>query len=275
MATQREKAEQFRALHVPGKPVVLVNAWDAITARIIASLGYEAVATTSAGVTWAEGFADGQSLGRERMLGAVTRVVHAVSLPVTADLEGGYGTTVDDAIATARGAIEAGAIGLNFEDGLEGSSDLIDAELQAQRIRAIRRTGDELGVPLVINARTDAIFNGEGEESELMAEAIRRARIYRDAGADCIFVPGASERDEIATLVSQIGAPLNVLAGPATPGIAELAALGVARVSLGSRPISYALGAFRDAAREVRERGTYGWAANGVPYAELNALSRE
>lgn len=270
MASPREKADRFRSLHEPGRPFVLLNAWDAISARIVESLGYEAVATTSAGVAFAEGFPDGGAIGRERMLAAVARIAHAVDVPVSADLEGGYGPGIEDAVATARGTVEAGAIGLNFEDGV--GDGLIDAELQAQRIRAIRRTGDELGVPLVINARTDVIFKDIGQESERMAETIRRARLYREAGADCIFVPGASEKGEIAELVAGVGAPLNVLAGPGTPALHELAELGVARVSLGSRPISYALAAFRDAAREVREKGTYAWSERAMSYAELNAL---
>jgi 2-methylisocitrate lyase-like PEP mutase family enzyme len=272
--TLRDKAERFRAMHQPGRPVVLVNAWDAVSARVVESAGFEAIATTSAGVSWMEGFRDGEAIGRAGMLAGIARVARAVSVPVSADLEGGYGPTVGDAVAVARGAIEAGAIGLNFEDVSEGLEGLIDADLQAERIRAIRRTGDELGVPLVINARTDVIFADIGEESGRMAETIRRARLYRAAGADCIFVPGVDERAEIEALVAGIGAPLNVLATANLPSIGELGKLGVARVSLGSRPISHALGALRDAAREVREHGTYSFIPHGMPYPEVNGLFR-
>jgi 2-methylisocitrate lyase-like PEP mutase family enzyme len=274
METQREKAERFRAMHHSGRPVVLVNAWDAVSARIVESAGFEAIATTSAGVAWTQGFRDGEAIGRARMLACVAQVARAVSVPVTADLEGGYGPSVDDAVATARGAIEAGAIGLNFEDVSEGIEGLIDAELQAERIRAIRRTGDELGVPLVINARTDVIFADIGPQSGRMDETIRRARLYHAAGADCIFVPGVSERSEIETLLAGAGAPVNLLAGADSPSIEEFGRLGVARVSLGSRPISHALAALRDLASEVRERGTYSFIPYGLPYPEVNGLFR-
>jgi 2-methylisocitrate lyase-like PEP mutase family enzyme len=275
VSTQSEKAARFRALHHSGQPLVLVNAWDAASARIVESLGFPAVATTSAGVAFLEGYADGERIGRDAMLAGVARITRVVSVPVTADLESGYGLSVEDAIATARGAIAAGAVGMNFEDGSNDGAGLIDADLQAERIRAIRRVADETGVPLVINARTDGFLKEVGAESERMEEALRRGTLYRAAGADCIFVPGVSERGAIETLASNLGAPLNVLANAKTPSIAELQRIGVARVSLGSGPYGIAYGAFRNAALEARDRGTFASAAGRISHADLNALFEE
>ena len=275
MNTQREKAERFRSLHRPGDPVLLVNAWDAITARIIESLGFPAVATTSAGIALMEGYRDGERISRDLMLAGIARVARAVDVPLTADLEGGYGRTVEDAIATARGAIDSGAIGLNFEDSIPGEDVLMDPELQAERIRAIRGVADEAGVPLVINARTDVFLAEIGPESERMAETLARGAAYRAAGADCIFVPGVADAPSIGRLARELGAPLNVLTNPQTPPLAELRRLGVARVSLGSRPMYAALSAFRDTAIQVRDDGTFASDAGRYTYAEANALIRE
>lgn len=272
MRSRREKAERFRSLHQPGHPVVLVNAWDAISARIIESLGFGAVATTSAGIAFLEGFPDGQRIGRAEMLAGVARICRAVDVPVTADLEGGYGETLDDAIATAEGAIEAGAIGLNFEDGSDDPERLIDARLQAERIRAIRRVADQHGVPLVINARTDVFLNRVGGEGGRMDETLERGRLYHAAGADCIFVPGVTDARSIEQLVRDIGAPLNILVNATAPPLEEMKRLGVARVSLGARPMLSALAAFRDVAIQVRDVGTFSSMANAMTHADANAL---
>jgi 2-methylisocitrate lyase-like PEP mutase family enzyme len=268
----RERAEAFLRLHVPGDPLLLVNAWDAITARIVESLGYAAVATTSAGIALMEGYPDGERIGRDTMLAGIARVCRAVRVPVTADVEGGYGLTVEDAAATARGVLAAGAVGLNFEDSIAATGDLLDADLQAERIRAMRRVAHEAGVPLVINARTDVFLNEIGEEAGRLDEALARGRRYREAGADCIFVPGVADADTIGNLVRGLGAPLNVLAHPLMPPVAELAKLGVARVSMGSRPMYVALTAFRNAALQLRDTGSFAFPDGAITYAEANAL---
>jgi 2-methylisocitrate lyase-like PEP mutase family enzyme len=272
MSNQREKAERFRALHQPGNPVVLVNVWDAVSARVIESLGFDAIATTSAGIAFLEGFPDGQRIGRAEMLAGVSRICRAVALPVTADLEGGYGESVDDAIAIAKGAIASGAIGLNFEDATEDPARLIDAQLQADRIRAMRRVSNDFGVPLVINARTDVFLNGIGAEEGRMNEALERGRLYHSAGADCIFVPGVTDADAIGQLAAGLGAPLNVLGTANSPPLDVLRRLGVARVSLGARPMLSALTSFRDNAIQVRDSGTFPSPANAYTHADINAL---
>ncbi len=271
MSTQFEKAERFRKLHVPGEPLVLVNAWDAASARTIEALGFPALATTSAGIAWLEGFADGQRIGRDLILRGIARVCRAVAVPVSADLEAGYGPSLEDARATAHGAIEAGAIGLNFEDA-DGPDALIGAAHQAERIRAVRQSADERGIPLVINARTDVFLNEIGPVEARTALALERGRLYRAAGADCIFVPGVVDASTIGALAQGLDAPLNVLGTAQTPPLAELRRLGVARVSLGARPMLTALKSLRDVAVAVRDDGTFTGLAAALTHAEVNAL---
>ena len=268
---QRDKAEVLRKLHHQPQPLVFVNVWDAASARIVASVGFPAVATTSAGIAYVEGFPDGQAISRERMLAHVATIAGVVDLPVTADLEGGYGTTIADAVATARGAIAAGAVGMNFEDSTGPHAPLLPMAAQAERIRALRSTGEELGVPLVINARIDA-YHVAGSEDERFAETIARAKFYLEAGADCIFVPFIAEETLIGRLAAAIPGPMNVLAGAMTPDVAALTRLGVRRISVGSAPAAHLLAAFRRVALEVRDEGTYRFAADRISHAELNTL---
>lgn len=268
---QRDKAEALRKLHHQPQPVVFVNAWDAASARIIASLDFPAIATTSAGIAYVAGFPDGQAISRDRMLAHVATIAGVVDLPVTADLEGGYGPAVADAVATVRGAIAGGAVGMNFEDSVPDSPALLPMEAQAARIRAIRSTGNELGVPFVINARID-VYHARGSDGERFAETIARAKAYLDAGADCIFVPFIDDEALIGRLAAAIPGPMNILAGGTTPDVATLTRLGVKRISLGSAPAAHVLAAFRRAALEVRDRGTYTFAADRISHAELNVL---
>jgi 2-methylisocitrate lyase-like PEP mutase family enzyme len=233
---------------------VLVNVWDVASAKIIEELGFPAAATASAAISASLGFEDNEEIGRDLMLASVARIAGAVDIPVTVDLEAGYGPTVEDAIATARGAIEAGAVGLNFEDSAhKDTSELYDAALQAERIKAIRRTGEELGVPLVINARTDVFFRTELPEEEKLRESVRRAKVYLDAGADCIYVLGPTDENTIERLAKAIPAPLNMLALPDAPSIARMTELGVKRISFGPRPMRHAMTALREAAEHVRD----------------------
>jgi 2-methylisocitrate lyase-like PEP mutase family enzyme len=256
--TQAEKAERLRALHHGEQPLMLVNVWDVAGARIVEELGFPAAATASAAISASLGCEDNEEIGRDEMLAIVKRIANAVEIPVTADLEAGYGPTVEDAIATARGAIEAGAVGLNFEDSAhKDTSILYDAELQAARIRAIREVGVQLGVPLVINARTDVFFRTELPDEEKYRESVRRAELYLAAGADCIYVLGPTDESMIERLVKAISAPVNMLALPDAPSIARLAELGVKRVSYGPRPMRLAMTAFREAAQHVRDSGTF------------------
>jgi 2-methylisocitrate lyase-like PEP mutase family enzyme len=248
----------LRALHHAAAPLVLVNVWDVAGAKIIEELGFPAVATASAGISASMGFDDNESIGRDAMLAAVARIANSVDVPVTADMEAGYGSSLDDAVATARGAIEAGAVGINFEDSAhKDTSALYDADVQAARIAAMRHAGDDLGVPLVINARTDVYFRTELPNEEKFREAVRRAAIFLKAGADCIYVLGPKDEETIARLVKTIPAPINLLAFPDAPSIARMSELGVKRISFGPRPMRHAMTAFREAAQRVRDAGTF------------------
>jgi 2-methylisocitrate lyase-like PEP mutase family enzyme len=267
--TLHDKAVALRALHHQPAPVVFVNAWDGASARIIESVGFPAVATTSAGVAYVDGFPDGQAISREVMLTHVKIIAGIVDVPVTADLEGGYGPTIDDAVATVRGAIAMGAAGMNFEDSIPGG--LLPMDAQADRVRAMRAAADELGIPFVINARTD-VYHADGDDEALFTETVTRAKAYLAVGADCVFVPFIDDAALIGRLAAAIPGPLNVLAGATSPDIATLTKLGVRRVSLGSSPAAHLLSAFQRAAIEVRDHGTYSFAKDRISHAALNAL---
>lgn len=283
---QRAKAERLRGLHRSSAVLVLPNAWDASSARVFEDCGFPAVATTSAGIAWALGFPDGELLGRDEVAEATARMVAAVSVPVTADVEAGYGDTPGAAAETARAVIGAGAVGLNLEDaadpappgsaassGGRGGAALLGLGAQLEKIRAVVGAGREAGVPLVVNARTDLYWRSLGEPGWRFGETVLRANAFLQAGADCVFVPGVKEPATVAALVREIMGPLNVLAGPGAPPVAELAGLGVRRVSVGSGPARAVVGLVRRIGRELIEEGTYSSMADGaVPYPEVNAL---
>ncbi len=268
----REKAEKLRALHRAGRPLVLVNTWDAASARIAAKAGSAAIATTSAGIAFASGYPDGEKIPRDRMLEAVARICAAVSLPVTADVEAGYGETPDELRRTANGVLDAGAVGMNLEDGTSRPETLTDLSLQIEKIRAVREAGRGRGVPIVLNARTDVYLDRVGPESGRLAETIRRTEAYRDAGADCIFVPGVTDPATIGELVRRLGCPVNILAVAGSPSIDELAKLGVARVSLGSGPMRAAMTVMQRLAEEALTKGTYSALEGIVSHASMNQL---
>ncbi|MGV9451993.1 isocitrate lyase/PEP mutase family protein [Streptomyces sp. NPDC003635] len=266
--TLRDRALAFRSLHVPGTPLVLPNVWDTASARIVADAGAAAVATTSAGLAWDLGAADGDRLDRDRALEAVARIAAAVELPVTADIESGYAEDPAGVGETVRAVLALGAVGVNIEDALHEGGALRAVSEQAERIAAARKAADAEGMPLFVNARIDTFLRGAGGVRDTM----ERAAAFLAAGADGILVPGAVEPGTVKLLVDGIDAPLNVMAGPGAPTVAELAALGVARVSVGSGIAQAAHALVRRAARELLGPGTYGTLADGVDYGELNAL---
>ncbi len=271
-AVSASKAEALRRLHVEGPMLVLPNAWDAGSARIFVEAGFPALATTSAGIAFSLGLPDGERISRDEMLAAVSRITRRCAVPITADMEAGYGQTPDAVAETARRVIDAGAVGMNLEDRME-EKHLIDFSLAVERVRAARRAGDATGVRLVLNARTDAFEAPEISRDQRMAEAVRRGNAFREAGADSVFVPFVGDRDTIEQLVQQIRAPVNILGTPNAPTLKELAALGVRRVTFGSAPMRATLGLVRRMAREWREKGTYGTLeAYGIPFAELQKL---
>jgi 2-methylisocitrate lyase-like PEP mutase family enzyme len=270
--SQRDRAESFRQLHGGPGILVLPNAWDVATARLVEEAGFPAVATTSAGVAWAHGYPDGERIGRAEMLEVVRRIAAAVRVPVTADVEAGYGTTAEAAAETARGVLAAGAVGLNLEDGM-ADGRLLDETLHVERIQAVRSAGASAGVALVVNARTDAFGVQGWDPARRFSEAVRRANAYRATGADCLFVPHVSDAATIGRLAREIDGPLNVIAGPPAPPIGDLERLGVRRASLGPRVAQAALGLVRRAVTELRERGTYATMADLlIPFGELQRL---
>ena len=273
---QAEKALGLLRLHEGAAILVLPNVWDVASARLVEQAGFKAIATSSAAIANSLGYPDGERISRAEMLAVVNRIAGKVALPVTADLEAGYGNEPEAMTETAKAMIEAGAVGLNLEDGTnDAASPLVETELQVNKVRRIRETASSLGIHVVINARTDVYLAQVGEPASRFEHAVSRANAYRKAGADCLFVPGVYDAEIIGRLVKSIDGPVNVLAGPATPPIAELERLGVRRVSFGSWPARAALGLFLRFARELVEKGTFttldGWA---IPYAELNELLR-
>lgn len=275
--TQRAAAAAFRARHREGPIIVLPNAHDVASARITAIRRPLAVGTTSAGIAWAAGYPDGEHIPRDEMLAAVRRIVHAVEVGVTADLEAGYGDAPQAAAATADAALEIGVIGLNLQDTghptTEHAGGLLPLELAAEKIVAVREAAQRKEIELVINARTDVFLLGLGKaEEDRVAEASRRGRAYLDAGADCVFVPGAVTGETVARLVEAIG-PINVYALPGVPAVSELERLGVRRVSVGCGPYQACLRLLEEATTELLERGTYDtFATAHMPYPDAQRL---
>jgi 2-methylisocitrate lyase-like PEP mutase family enzyme len=271
-STLTEKAEEFRRLHHTGQVLVLPNAWDAASARIYELAGFPAVASTSAGVAFTYGYPDGQSISMEEMLDAISRMTRTVEIPVSADIESGYQSIEE----TVEAVIDAGAIGINLEDCTdETEQGLFSIEDQVRRIKLPRQTAEGVGVPLVINARTDIYLAGIGAPEDRFEMTRERLEAYAAAGADCLFVPGVSEEPTIQALVGAAALPLNVLAVAATPPVKRLQELNVARVSMGSGPARAALTVAHRVAEELKSQGTFSQFTAGVmPYQDVNDLFR-
>jgi 2-methylisocitrate lyase-like PEP mutase family enzyme len=253
MIDQARKAEQFRAFHIPGRPLVLFNIWDAGSAKAVATSGAKAIATGSWSVANANGFLDGERIPLTLAIANLRRVVDATDLPVTVDLESGYGDAPEVVGETIALAIDAGAVGCNLEDSFPANGDLRETADQADRIRCARRTADTAHIPFFINARTDIFFQRPTEEHDdaMVTEAMDRAQAYAEAGADGFFAPGLANIVLIARLTEGSPLPLNIMVGDATPGVRALAEYGVARVSYGPRPYLMAMKALEEAARAV------------------------
>jgi 2-methylisocitrate lyase-like PEP mutase family enzyme len=263
--TQVARARAFAALH-DDPPLVLPNAWDAGSARLVERAGARAIATTSGGVAWSLGVTDGGGLDRERVARVIREIARLVGVPVTADIETGYGATLDELAATIRLVLEAGAVGINLEDS--GGDPLYAPEVMAERIRVTRATADAFGVPLFINARTDVYFGGSGT----FDEAIHRAQVYEEAGANGIFLPGVYDLELVRELTAAIALPVNVMVGPRAASIADLAAAGVRRASIGTRLLLSAYAHIEHAARELLEEGTYASYQQALDYGDVNGL---
>jgi 2-methylisocitrate lyase-like PEP mutase family enzyme len=269
---QKAKAHAFRGLHHGPKILVLPNVWDVASALILEEAGFGAMATTSAGIAFSLGYPDGQKISREEMLARVARIARAVKLPVTADVEAGYGDRPEDAADTAGGVIEAGAVGMNLEDGLDRHGQLVDLSLQLEKIRAVREIALKSGVLLVLNARTDVYLEQIGAPETRYDATVLRLLAYRDAGADCVFAPGLRDAETISRMVRDLRCPLNILAGPGSLSTPDLEKLGVARASLGSGPMRATLGLVRRMAEELMTTGTYAVLEGAPSHAEVNRM---
>jgi 2-methylisocitrate lyase-like PEP mutase family enzyme len=261
--TSNDKAAALLALH-SGPGFVLPNAWDAGSARVLEQVGFPAIATTSAGIAWACGVPDGGAIDRDSMLGHIGRIVDAVGVPVTADLEDGYGATAEEVARTVARAAELGAVGANIEDVTGGR--LYGIEEAVERLSAARAAAPS--GTFVLNARTDTYF--VGVMGDVFAETVERCARYLEAGADCVFVPGVVEADDIRRLAAAIPGPLNVVAGLAnTIDAPTLFSLGVVRVSLGGSLARASLSLLERAGRELVEHGTLGFLDGAISYADL------
>lgn len=261
-----DHATTFRRLHQDGL-LLLANAWDAGSARLIESVGAKAIATTSAGLAWSNGYADGDTLPVERLYAAVESIARAIRVPLTVDAEGGYSDDPTTVGATIARLGSLGAVGINLEDG-GGTPEALCAKLDA-----IKRACAQAGVDVFVNVRTDIYLRGLAPEGERVGATLTRARLYRDAGADGLFVPGITQRTEIADVVAGTPLPVNVLAYPGLPAAAELAQLGVRRLSAGSGLSQTLFARAAELARGFFQDGDSApLSAGAMPYGDINAL---
>lgn len=271
--SQSEKANGLLALHQGPEPLILVNCWDAASAVIVEHAGFPAIASSSAAVANALGYADGQYLPWLEMVSAVRRIASAVDVPVTADIEAGFSEN-HQLERSIEEVIAAGAVGVNLEDALPGHGEfgpLYEISDQIARIQTARKAGERKGIHLVINARTDAYWQKGPTPEEALRNSIERGKAYLKAGADCIFVPGLKSPEHIRAVVQALQSPVNILGTVGTPSIPELKSLGVKRVSLGSGPMRSVLGLLRRIANEVKTAGTYKLMLQDmVSYDEMN-----
>ena len=273
MKAQARMAEDFRSLH-KGTILVLPNAWDVPSARVFEDAGFPAVATSSAGVTVSLGYRDGEEIGIENYVSAVERIASALSVPLSADVVGGFGDSPSEAASSVKSVISAGAIGINIEDFVHQTKKLLPVQEQVQKLRALVALKDSMKIPFVINARTDALRFATGDDKGKLEEAISRGRAYRDAGADCVYPMGLTEPTAISEYVKALSFPVNVMVRAGLPPIGELRRLGVARVSFGPSASYAAMGLLARASREVLDKGTYQTLLEGaLSFDQLNELA--
>ena len=277
MVSLKDKARRFADAHKAPGIIVLPNAWDIGSAVIMAEAGFPAIATTSAGVAFAQGLPDGERIGKEKMLEVAAGIAAAVPVPVTADLEAGYGPTSKHVAKTVEDAIAAGLAGCNIEDTLNrGGKKLYDFDTAIDRIRAGAEAAKAAGISFVLNARTDAYLMQLGDAKTNFAESVKRANAYLAAGATSAFVPGPVDADTVRQLAHEIGGPLNILgafAGRPTPlSAADLEKLGVKRVSIGGSLAGAVLGFIRRAVGEIKSKGTFNYYEGAMTHGESTKL---
>ncbi|EQB65737.1 MAG: carboxyphosphonoenolpyruvate phosphonomutase [Thermoplasmatales archaeon I-plasma] len=274
---QQKKARQFADLHKSPRMLVLPNAWDVPSAKIFENSGFPAVATTSAGMFVSLGFPDGEEIGRRRFLSAVKIISSVLTVPLSVDAVAGFGKNLKELKLTIKGIIEAGAVGLNIEDFEHETGKLFPLETQLEKIRVIKDVGEEVGVDLFINARTDALRFFKGSDEEKFMEALERSKKFRDAGAGCVYPMGLVKREDIEKFVREMnGFPINVMIRNTTPTLREMEHLGVKRASFGPGAIYSAMGLLRRISSEVLNEGkTEALTKDAITYDELVALTRK
>jgi len=277
--SQEILAEEFLKFHHDKKILLLPNTWDIVTAKIYEKLGFKAIGTTSAGIAATIGYPDGQVMSLEENLCVVKRIVENTSIPINADIESGYSTTVDGAVRAAEEAMDIGAVGINLEDSTGNTKNpFFEISEVVERIKAIRSMANSKGILLVINLRTDVYMLGKEGHAEKFKSTVKRANMYATAGADCIFVPDTGDFNEqiITELVREINAPLNIIAGPNIPPVQKLEEIGVSRLSFGPRPMRAMLALLVKMKKELLESGTYKTMfEDTISYDEINSLLRK
>jgi len=265
-------ADAFFALHGRGTPFVLPNAWDPPSACVYERAGFPAVATSSAAMAWTLGYADGEAVDTAELFAAIARLVRAVGVPVSADLEAGFGATPAAVVHTFERALSTGVVGANLEDYDNAARDVLPIDDAVVRIRAVRARADALRVRFFVNARTDILLHGLGPVETRVDRTIERLRAFAAAGADGVFAPGVSDAPTIERIARAVDAPLNVLVTAQTPSLAELARCGVARVTVGSSPMRRTLGVLATLAQQLRD-GSFAFAGEpALSFAECNAF---
>ena len=273
---QKTLAEKLLKLHHNKKILLLPNAWDVIAAKIFEQLGFKAIGTTSAGIAATFGYPDGQVMSLGENLIVVKRIVAATNLPVSADIESGYSITTEGAVNTAKKFMEIGVVGINLEDSTGNEKNpFFEVVEVTDRIRAIRAMSESRGVHLIINLRTDVYLLGKEKHTDKFKNTVKRANIYKEAGADCVYVPDMGDFDEqiITELVKEINAPLNIIAGPNIPPVKKLEEIGVARLSFGPRPMRAMLALLVRIKKELLDKGTYDiMSAVTLSYEDINIM---
>jgi 2-methylisocitrate lyase-like PEP mutase family enzyme len=268
-------AEEFRSLHKAAHILVLPNAWDVPSARVFEDAGFPAVATSSAALAVSLGYPDGQRIGKDELFTAVKKIASKIAVPLSVDIESGFGATKEELSDTIRRVIASGGVGINLEDisNFE-TKTLLTTENQVERIKTVKSVANSLGIPLVINARTDAYHFGTGEEKTRVQDAIRRVNEYAAADADCLYPLGITEKESILTVLKSVRKPINVMARKGVPTIPELEKMGVKRLSIGPDAMYATMGLLRRIAQELRQKGNYNTLLEGaITFDELNALA--
>jgi 2-methylisocitrate lyase-like PEP mutase family enzyme len=270
---QKTMAEAFRRAHQAPPLLLLPNAWDAMSARLFEAAGFGAIATTSGGLAWALGYADGEQTPWNEVVAATARIVRVVRVPVTADIEAGFGTSPNDVARSVTDIINTGVVGINLEDSTARADQPIRSMADAvARIRAARAAADAAGVPIVINARVDLYLKNVGDPQSRFSETVERGKAYLAAGADCIFPFALADMETIARLVKAVGGPVNIVARAGSPPAAELERIGVARISIASGATMAAMSLIEKIGKELRSTGRFDLLAHSINRADVQKM---